>query len=238
MRDNEKETQFVMIERRLAHGITVLKKGDVKPGQVQMWTGSFAVLIKRFIGKDHELSKCSPIPRDPITSGNSERILEERIAMLEEFLVGFRKTIESSFCQSGGSRIFIGHGQSPHWRELKDFLFDRLNQEWDEFNREVVAGLMTFERVSTMLDETKFAFLIMTGEDELADKTSQARQNVVHEVGLFKGRLGPRKAIILLEEGCAEFSNVVGLSQIRFPKGHISAVFEDIRRVLERENVL
>lgn len=64
------------------------------------------------------------------------------------------------------------------------------------------------------------------------------RKNVVHEVGLFQGRLGPRKAIILLEDGCAEFSNIVGLSQIRFPRGHISAVFEDIRRVLEREGVI
>ena len=60
---------------------------------------------------------------------------------------------------------------------------------------------------------------------------------MVHEVGLFQGRLGPRKAIILLEEECSEFTNIVGLSQIRFPKGNIGAVFEDVRRVLEREGI-
>lgn len=43
------------------------------------------------------------------------------------------------------------------------------------------------------------------------------------------------RAIVLLEEGCAEFSNIVGLSQIRFSKGDITARFEDIRRVLKRE---
>ena len=58
------------------------------------------------------------------------------------------------------------------------------------------------------------------------------------EVGLFQGRLGLRRAIVLLKEGCSEFSNIIGLSQIRFPRGDIAARFEEIRRVLEREGLL
>ncbi|HEY7423990.1 MAG TPA: hypothetical protein VH682_07125, partial [Gemmataceae bacterium] len=58
------------------------------------------------------------------------------------------------------------------------------------------------------------------------------------EVGLFQGRLGFERAIILLEEGCSEFSNIVGLTQIRFPKGNIMAKSEEVRRVLERECIL
>jgi len=41
-----------------------------------------------------------------------------------------------------------------------------------------------------------------------------------------------------LEEDCEEFSNVQGLGKIRFPTGNVSAVFEDIRRVLEREELV
>jgi predicted nucleotide-binding protein len=66
----------------------------------------------------------------------------------------------------------------------------------------------------------------------------RARENVVHEVGLFQGRLGFTRAIVLLEEGCEEFSNIHGLGQLRFPKGSISAKFEDIRAVLEREGLI
>ncbi len=62
--------------------------------------------------------------------------------------------------------------------------------------------------------------------------------NVVHEAGLFQGRLGFSRAIILLEEGCEEFSNIHGLGQIRFPKGNIKAVFEDVRQLLEREKII
>jgi predicted nucleotide-binding protein len=89
-----------------------------------------------------------------------------------------------------------------------------------------------------MLDNAAFAFLVLTAEDERADGHKQARQNVVHEAGLFQGRHGFKKAIILLEDGCDEFSNATGLGQIRFAAGNIAAKFEEIRRVLERERII
>ena len=137
-----------------------------------------------------------------------------------------------------GTNVFIGHGRSHVWKDLKDFIQDRMHLPWDEFNRVPVAGVTNIARLSQMLDEAAIAFLIMTAEDEQADGKQHARQNVIHEAGLFQGRLGFERAIILLEEGCEEFSNVQGLGQIRFPKGNISAVFEDIRRVLEREGLV
>jgi len=140
--------------------------------------------------------------------------------------------------KSVGSKIFIGHGRSNLWRELKDFFEKRLSLEWDEFNREPVAGFTTQERLQLMLDRACFAFLLMTGEDQHADNSVHARENVIHELGLFQGKLGFRKAIVLLEEGCAEFSNIEGLNQIRFHKDNISACFEEIRQVLEREGIL
>jgi predicted nucleotide-binding protein len=135
--------------------------------------------------------------------------------------------------------VFIGHGgRSQAWRDLKDLLQERLGLKPDEFNMEPAAGMTTKERLEEMLNSAVFAFLIMTAEDEHSDKTTHARENVIHEVGLFQGRLGFRRAIVLLEEGCSEFSNIQGLTQIRFPKGNIKAVSEDLRRVLEREGLL
>jgi predicted nucleotide-binding protein len=134
--------------------------------------------------------------------------------------------------------VFIGHGRSDDWNKLSAFIGERLKLKWDEFNRESSAGLSIKERLETMLDQASFALLLMTAEDEHADKSLHARENVIHEIGLFQGRLGFRKAIILLEEGCKEFSNVHGIGQIRYPKGYINATYEEIRRVLEREGVL
>lgn len=135
-------------------------------------------------------------------------------------------------------KIFIGHGHSSAWRDLKDFLHETLGLQYDEFNREEPAGKSTMERLEEMLDAAGFAFLVFTAEDEHADGSKHARENVVHEAGLFQGRLGFRKAIILLEEGCAEFSNKAGLTHIGFPKGNILAVSERIRAVLQREQIV
>ena len=137
-----------------------------------------------------------------------------------------------------GNRMFVGHGQSNDWLELSSFLRDRLGLEVDEFNRIPVAGKSNKERLNEMLDSAAMAFVVMTGEDEKVDGSIQPRMNAIHEVGLFQGRLGFTRAIILLESGCSEFSNIEGLGQIRFPKGNISAAFEKVRHVLERENIL
>lgn len=137
-----------------------------------------------------------------------------------------------------GTTVFIGHGRSHAWRSLKDFVQDRLRLPWDEFNRVPVAGVTNISRLSEMLDSAAIAFIVMTAEDQQADGTVRARENVVHEAGLFQGRLGFTRAILLLEDGCEEFSNIHGLGQIRFPEGRIEIAFEEVRRVLEREKVI
>lgn len=162
--------------------------------------------------------------------------LSDKIAKAASHLE--RKSRRKSANDRVGTNVFIGHGRSPMWRELKDFVGDRLKLPWDEFNRVPVAGVTNIARLSEMLDAAAIAFLVMTAEDEMVDGGVQARMNVVHEAGLFQGRLGFTKAIVLLEEGCAEFSNIQGLGQIRFPKGNIAACFEEVRRVLEREELV
>jgi predicted nucleotide-binding protein len=149
-----------------------------------------------------------------------------------------RKVSQKRKSETIGTNVFIGHGRSMLWKELKDFVQDRLKLLWDEFNRVPIAGVTNIARLSEMLDAAAFAFLIMTGEDETAEGGVRARLNVVHEAGLFQGRLGFGRAIILLEDGCEEFSNINGLGQIRFPKGNIKAAFEEIRQVLEREKLV
>jgi predicted nucleotide-binding protein len=133
--------------------------------------------------------------------------------------------------------IFIGHGRSQAWVALKSFMA-KLHLEYEEFNRVSAAGVTTRERLAEMLDRCGLALLVLTGEDVHEDQTTHARENVIHEVGLFQGRLGWRRAIPLLEDGCEEFSNIVGVNHIPFAKGNIKACFPKIRHVLEREGLL
>jgi predicted nucleotide-binding protein len=165
--------------------------------------------------------------------GELATISERAAAHIERILA--RSAIST---RDPGRNVFIGHGHSSAWRELKDFLQGRLLLPWDEFDRVPVAGITNIARLAEMLDDAGMAFLVLTAEDERVDGSIAARQNVVHEAGLFQGRLGFTRAIVLLEEGCEEFSNIHGLGQIRFPAGKIDAAFEEVRRVLEREEFL
>jgi predicted nucleotide-binding protein len=136
-----------------------------------------------------------------------------------------------------GRTVFIGHGHSLEWLKLEKFLKESLHLNVIHFESNSAAGVSTTERLSEMLEAAGFAFLVLTGEDEQATGKLNARLNVIHEAGLFQGKLGFRKAILLKEDGCEDFSNVHGLGEIRFPKGNIGAQFEEVRRVLEREGV-
>jgi predicted nucleotide-binding protein len=191
-----------------------IEKGIVTPPHVAVLAKAFALA--------QPFSACASLKKNILK-------LSSHIENIEN-----RKTTEERI----GVNVFIGHGRSPFWRELKDFVNDRLHLPWDEFNRVPVAGVTNITRLSQMLDQACIAFLVMTAEDEQVDGNLHARMNVIHEVGLFQGRLGFGRAIVLLEEGCQEFSNIQGLGQIRFPKGNISAIFEDVRQVLEREGIV
>jgi predicted nucleotide-binding protein len=132
-------------------------------------------------------------------------------------------------------KIFIGHGQDPQWRDLKDHLHEKHGYAVEAYEIGSRAGHTIRDILEDMLEASSFALLVMTGEDAAADGTPRARQNVVHEAGLFQGRLGFSRAIILLEHGTEEFSNIHGLQQIRFSKGRIKESFGDVLAVLKRE---
>jgi len=187
-------------------------------------------------------------------TGDFETLFGGERVQLKAFGVTFRRsdiekmvpTLETSAREdqrkrkmtAAGKTVFVGHGRAGIWRELKDFLKEKLHLSVEEFNSVAVAGVTTASRLEEILDSVAFAFLVMTAEDEQPDGKYRARENVVHEAGLFQGRLGFKKAIILLEEGCEEFSNIHGLNRITFPKNNISSVFETIRQVLEREGLV
>lgn len=234
----EEKAVIERIEERLQKIKQLLQEKRVQQLRLRMWIIFLRTQLTIIYGKNSDIIKFIAPLREKLHPDVAADRAADLTAQVETFISNIKEAGRLSFDPHKMGKVFIGHGDSPLWRELKDFLADRLSLGWDEFNREAVAGLNTFERLSQMLSEAVFAFLIMTAEDEHIDHALHARENVVHEVGLFQGRLGPKRAIILLEEGCKEFSNIVGLSQIRFPKGRISAAFEDIRRVLEREGVI
>jgi predicted nucleotide-binding protein len=178
-------------------------------------------------------------------SGGGDRSIADRRAELIKRAQQVRRIIEALEAAPEaakspplGRKIFIGHGHSLVWLQLKDFIRDHVRHPCDEFNIEPAAGITTTARLDAMLGEAGFAFVVMTAEETHADGRVYARPNVIHESGLFQGKLGTPRAIILLEDGCSDFSNIAGLTHIPFPQGNLKPALHEVRGVLEREGLI
>jgi hypothetical protein len=134
--------------------------------------------------------------------------------------------------------VFIGHGRRRDWETVRNHLTKAYGLNVDEFNVSPSVGITTVERLAQMLESACFAILVMTAEDRQKDGKRNARQNVVHEIGLFQGKLGFPRAIILKEEGAEGFSNIKGLTYISFKRRQIKNAFSDLDRALVRERVI
>lgn len=131
--------------------------------------------------------------------------------------------------------VFIGHGRSADWRDIKDHLRDSHHYTIEAYEVGARAGHSIRDVLDTMLQASSFALLVMTAEDETAGGDPRARQNVVHEAGLFQGRLGFNRAIAVVENGVEVFSNLDGVQQIRYDKGNVRSTFGEILATLRRE---
>ena len=210
----------------LLEGAHSVKKGDIIERQLELGSDTLEVIRVALMKEPKSFSM-----------GFEDKLLTE-LTLKDYDPDNNLETTKDNAINNENKKYFIGHGGSLEWLKLKDFLEKTLKLPHEEFNRISQAGKITSIRLKEMLESCCMAFLIMTGEDEHTDGTLHARENVIHEIGLFQAQLGYERAIILLEEGCKIFSNIQGITYIPFPKGDIRAAFEDIRDVLERESIL
>lgn len=145
------------------------------------------------------------------------------------------KKISSKPQKAEEVKIFIGHGQNPQWRDLKDFLGEQLKFHVITYESAPREGQNVPDVIDEMWKEATFALLVFTGENEGKDGKLRARDNVIHEMGLFQSKLGSKRAIAVREEGCEIPSNISAKQQLRFPKGIIRTSFGQIVAILKRE---
>lgn len=165
--------------------------------------------------------------------------LESIIGRIELFQV--TKDIEGNVTENHlmtDNLIFIGHGRSKLWARLKVFLEDELKVNTVSYESESRVGDSIVPILEELLRSASFAILILTAEDETKDGKIRARQNVIHETGLFQGKLGFKKAIILRQEGIEDLTNLAGVQYIKFSDDNIEQTFYEVSRVLKREKII
>jgi hypothetical protein len=94
-------------------------------------------------------------------------------------------------------------------------------------------GLTIVEKLEHYGKDCDFALVLLTADDQTASGGQRARQNVIHELGYFHGRLGRNRVLLLKEADVELFSNISGLIYKEFPRGSVQAVFEHVRLAIE-----
>jgi predicted nucleotide-binding protein len=152
--------------------------------------------------------------------------------------IGEQSESSSAKHASVKTKVFLGHGRNKLWARVQIFLKDELHLDVEAWETETRAGQHSIDVLKKALDSSAFAVLVLTGEDATADGAVRARQNVVHEIGLFQGRLGFEKVALLQQNGVEGFSNLAGLQIIKFSDEQIENSFYELRRMLEREGLV
>jgi len=134
--------------------------------------------------------------------------------------------------------VFLGHGRSPLWSRVHFHLHDELSLQVEVWESTSRVGQHSIEVLKELLGKCGFAVLIATGDDSTVAGEIRARQNVIHEIGLFQGRVGFEKVALIEQEGVAGFSNIDGLQRIRFPSNKIEHAFYELDRTLRREGFI
>lgn len=166
-------------------------------------------------------------------SAKSRPIIESVLSIFSEADASER-FVTTEETTSNNLNIFIGHGRNPQWGKIKDHLQDKHGISVVAYETGARSGHTIRDILDSMIEESSLALLVLTGEDK-TESGIRARQNVIHECGLFQGRLGFDRAIMIVEQGVELASNFDGIQQIRFKRGHISEVFGDVLATIRRE---
>ncbi|MGQ8337657.1 TIR domain-containing protein [Sunxiuqinia sp. A32] len=131
--------------------------------------------------------------------------------------------------------IFIGHGSSNQWELLRNHFDTSEKYRVEEYETGSRAGHAVRDILDERSSKSSIAFIVLTCEDEGCPNKDLTKSRVIHETGLFQGKFGYNRAILLVEEGIGDMSDMLDIQQIKFPKNKIEESIKDLQEVIQRE---
>lgn len=145
--------------------------------------------------------------------------------------------------QDNGKKVFVIHGHNEaKWRELQAILRD-LKVEPVVLSEQILNGKTIIENIEEFANKSQFAIAIFTYDDIVykndKNKYLQVRPNVIFELGWFYAHLGRQKVMIIeqINDKGNVFSDLYGIYIYRFHE-NVKELYLDIRKVLEKENII
>jgi len=133
--------------------------------------------------------------------------------------------------------VFIAHGANSEWLAVRRFIEERFELPVYSFESSSWSGRQVTEALTDCLERCSFAICVLTAEDFTGDGRRFARQNVVHEVGLFQGRHGFDRVLVLVEDGCDFIPQSAKPYTISFPHNGIDRTFYRLAEIIRSQGL-
>lgn len=147
----------------------------------------------------------------------------------------FIRSMDTTRCISAAPEgVFIAHGRNPDWLAIRAFVEQRFGVPVYSFESQSWGSRPVTEALQDYLQRCTFAICVLTAEDTTTDGTPVARQNVIHEIGLFQGRHGFDRVLVLTEDGCASLPDTAEAHTVAFPRHAIDKAYWHVDRALLR----
>lgn len=128
--------------------------------------------------------------------------------------------------------MFITHGRSDEWRAVQAFIEKDVRMATIELEQEPDLGRTIIGKLCDSAALSESAVIVMTGDDMANEDESPVRENVMHEIGFFKGCYSRTAIVLMHEDGVNIPTNLSGVAYIPFPNGSIEARFHVLQREL------
>lgn len=225
-------------------GLTILNAPKVSGAQAVFWLSGLRSKLDDLYGASAPIAK---LYREKVLSVRKNGITSEQFAIEVTCLkglidqmdysagTGILNPVSTASVPPLGKNVFVIHGHD----ELNTHRLTLLLQNNFRINPVVIISKPGMSR--PLIDKYEdsasicsFAFAIVTPDDEIAASPvsySQARPNVIFELGWFVGRLGKHRVAILLKEGTKIHSDIDGVSRIQF-RDNVEDKYLEIQREL------
>lgn len=160
--------------------------------------------------------------------------LESIINELESFQTEFG-TVEKPVNEN---LIFVGRSRSEILTKLIAFLEDELSVKTITYDSESKKDDSVTSVSEKLLNDATFAILVLTTDDETKEDRIKVHRSLVYETGLFQGKLGFKKVLILHQRGIGDLSDFTKAHSIKLIDENIEQTFNEIRQILKNENII
>jgi len=228
---NESKNQPCALDKlksQIDRGRKFLERPSIKAGHIKLWRMPVSRQLESIFGTNSQIVNAFNIRTSDTDIHSNKDLLDEQVKFIEQLTFNLENVpnVGALGAVNGGSRIFLGHGRNPVWSRIYTFIQDELHFQVEAFETESHISSHIVDALTGFLDRCDVAVIIMAGDDFTSEGNMRARQNVIHEIGIFQGRHGFERVIVFQEDGVEGFSNISGLQTVRYKENPQQGFYE------------